>query len=683
MTNIVLDYGADNTGVVDATSIFAAACASPRTVYVPAGTYKITSGFTNYARLIGIGKPTINLAITGSTDTGIWCKSDSAVENFIINKSMSVTPVSGEHGNAIAIGEFKWSPKNDGELYSNITIRNLDIYTTGTTKWNVVDLCGNVADCVVEDILISGKASIPTLLHWTIIANGTTYHPRRIVLRRIRAIAPSTSDGNYGLPYISACHDISIEECYCENYNNGLWIAAGDVGDMHADTESKGRCLTNIYVRNATTKNVKTDALRVGARSGYNMTYGGGPLGSEPYAYSDNKRWFGADHKMSVLVDGFNVIRGAASTTADGGAYIWFANNVTVNNYNHFDADGVTVTNTDAAIDVVASRNVKINGSIKAPCAVKLTSGHNIDLDICADGKDFTASNAAHIAVNVDGQNHTYTNPSSVSIGATSVTIPSVPCDICPGMTFENAAGVVFTYNGSAIAYHATTAPLTNIVVPILPAPAAIAASESVKIHRGVNLASVKAVTKGYHTNIAIDGDTAKTQKNVSYHVHSFGGTNNIGAGTDIIDVSPAAISGGGGGGGSYTEPNYSTWTPAPYGTTNTGAPTGTFEGFYLKRGREVSFWGRILLTSLGGMTGNFELGGLPYAQKNDLAARSGVWIGYRHNFTNDFAIQANTVENQTNLRFWRADQDNVRLTISDMSNTSYIYFSGLYLTDA
>lgn len=122
-------------------------------------------------------------------------------------------------------------------------------------------------------------------------------------------------------------------------------------------------------------------------------------------------------------------------------------------------------------------------------------------------------------------------------------------------------------------------------------------------------------------------------------------------------------------------------WTPVPFGNSTAGSPTGTFSGVYSRHGRLVRVSFQLIFTSLGGMVGQLRLAGLPYVILNSVANRAGIEIAVRTNFTNMFAISGYGLNNSSTIHFFNAELDNTSLLITDLSNTTEIYGSLLYLT--
>jgi hypothetical protein len=121
------------------------------------------------------------------------------------------------------------------------------------------------------------------------------------------------------------------------------------------------------------------------------------------------------------------------------------------------------------------------------------------------------------------------------------------------------------------------------------------------------------------------------------------------------------------------------TFTPVASGTGVAGSPTGTFTGRYSRYGRRVFVTIQLVFTSLDTMTGNLLIDGLPYTILTSAVNRGGISVGFRNNFTNDFALGGYGVENTTTLLIYNAEIDGTRLAIADMSATSNLYFSFNY----
>ncbi len=125
----VLDYGADPTGVADSSSAFNAAIADGNNIYIPQGTYSITSTLTVGAgkRIFGAGKNTvINLANVSLIDTTFAFRLND------VNIALSTSPYPSTH---------------------TATVIKLDGNTGGAYQMNNIDLSGvtiegSLADCV-------------------------------------------------------------------------------------------------------------------------------------------------------------------------------------------------------------------------------------------------------------------------------------------------------------------------------------------------------------------------------------------------------------------------------------------------------------------------------------------------------------------------------------------------------
>lgn len=124
-------------------------------------------------------------------------------------------------------------------------------------------------------------------------------------------------------------------------------------------------------------------------------------------------------------------------------------------------------------------------------------------------------------------------------------------------------------------------------------------------------------------------------------------------------------------------------WTPVPRGSSTAGSPTGTFTGVYTKIGRLVFATCQLVFTSLSTMAGNFIVGGLPFTVAANSNNRAGISVSLRHNWTNDVPIIGYTSENTTDILFYQADTDLDAIVIGDMSATTNLYFSVVYLASS
>lgn len=122
-------------------------------------------------------------------------------------------------------------------------------------------------------------------------------------------------------------------------------------------------------------------------------------------------------------------------------------------------------------------------------------------------------------------------------------------------------------------------------------------------------------------------------------------------------------------------------WTPTLVGSTVAGSPTGTFTGFYSRKGDEVTATGQIALTALGGLEGNVTIEGFPYPVRNNNGNRASLIIGFRNGFTNNFVLGGWMDKNTSIVGLYNMEIDNTTLVHTDMSATSNIIFEITYST--
>lgn len=123
-------------------------------------------------------------------------------------------------------------------------------------------------------------------------------------------------------------------------------------------------------------------------------------------------------------------------------------------------------------------------------------------------------------------------------------------------------------------------------------------------------------------------------------------------------------------------------WTAVPFGSVTAGSPTGSFTGRYDRMGDLVHCTGKLIFTNLGGMDGSFRFDGLPFTIAPIEVNRAVLSIGFRTSFTNMFVIGGIGIENTTTVWLYNMEVDNVTLLVSDMTNTTQIYFEITYRTN-
>jgi hypothetical protein len=162
----VKDFGADATGVADSTSAFLAAATASLSVFIPAGTYKLTSGslsFSTGVAFIGAGQGAVTLNCTSGT-SNLFSWTGSATGGGMSGVTINGSGMTG--GNLISnIGQSRWTVKDCQLLngYNGIyvqdqnmsTLSNLFLnnqigaygikgYGSGTGAFNVLDI-NNIA----------------------------------------------------------------------------------------------------------------------------------------------------------------------------------------------------------------------------------------------------------------------------------------------------------------------------------------------------------------------------------------------------------------------------------------------------------------------------------------------------------------------------------------------------------
>jgi hypothetical protein len=143
-----------------------------------------------------------------------------------------------------------------------------------------------------------------------------------------------------------------------------------------------------------------------------------------------------------------------------------------------------------------------------------------------------------------------------------------------------------------------------------------------------------------------------------------------------VASLNPITLekqSGGGGGSDSVVGP----WTPAPFGLSTAGSPTGAFAGEFIKNDRHVTLYGTLNFTDKGGAAGGVAMSGIPFPL--DMTYQSVGKVGDRTNFTNWFPVHIQFAGNNLVLR---NSEISVPLDFSDIEDTAQLVFTIDYITD-
>lgn len=129
------------------------------------------------------------------------------------------------------------------------------------------------------------------------------------------------------------------------------------------------------------------------------------------------------------------------------------------------------------------------------------------------------------------------------------------------------------------------------------------------------------------------------------------------------------------------------TFTPTLTGSGGSVGQTYSLQnGYYVKIGRKIFVMGYVILTALGTITGNAQIGGMPYTSVTAANFFSGLDINWFSNWTSTFSylgslMQVNSTKATfTSIKVPAASMDTV--VQADMANASEFIFSGSYIGD-
>ena len=186
-------------------------------------------------------------------------------------------------------------------------------------------------------------------------------------------------------------------------------------------------------------------------------------------------------------------------------------------------------------------------------------------------------------------------------------------------------------------------------------------------------------IQHGSATNVAMVLDSAGTVK--AYSTIGVGNTTPSTSGAGITFPATASASSDANTLDDYEE---GTWTPVLTDLTNNATMTSTV-GRYIKIGRSVTLQGQVSTSSLGSVTGDTYISGLPFVAESTAGNYAGVTVGTG----GDLAITAGqsvsmlTDPNTSYLQLflWDSAAGSTRLQASEWSSDGQIRFSITYFT--
>lgn len=127
-------------------------------------------------------------------------------------------------------------------------------------------------------------------------------------------------------------------------------------------------------------------------------------------------------------------------------------------------------------------------------------------------------------------------------------------------------------------------------------------------------------------------------------------------------------------------------WTPVLSDGTN-NATSSVAVGTYVKIGRAIYFKGRLALSSLGSVTGDIRITGLPYNSDSTTNSDSAIYVGYASSLsiTAGQSIAGRVEPGQTYISLQLADAatGTTAMQASEWTANGDVIFSGFYFIRA
>jgi len=486
-------YGADE---VDDTQAWRDMCALQHDVRVPAprSSFKVIDGVPVLARVTG-DNSRVYTKIATQYSRNFDMRDKSKLAGLLIDYEITATQTTdafeaGQHC-CVVLGRFHGTADPIRDVEIDVKINML------TNAPAAVYVIGNVKNPKIS-YDVSGKQinGAAFLAHWgvQIDPDGTTEHSiqRPRGGRIVRGVGKSLVTAGHRGFYFSGVSDWRVDHLEAHNFTACMGVAPGDKPaewDDLAFNSTRQKLLAGLSFGTVILENPAGTACRMWGRT----------------AFINGRRWYSTDldSQASTMIENLQIRRGPATIQGGDEAVmldIDIGANIDIEKLSITNAPGLSSTVTDVlepAVRINGGRNIKIAGRIVGRVGTHVYAGCNIDLAIDAERQSVLAeTSSASAGVKLLGEVPTATVVNAISAGATSITLLASPaCHIVPGMEFEYS-GTRFVFAASLAGDNLTDA---NVVVPIYPAPASIAASGSITVLGGPSHVTLRGSEFGFY----------------------------------------------------------------------------------------------------------------------------------------------------------------------------------------
>lgn len=493
-------YGADE---VDDTIAFRDACAIRQDVYVPKPTvsYKVVDHVKVFARMRGDANPVMSMSIN-TLNSRSWDMQDcSSMKGITLHHSVNVgSPSEGGQHCAIVMGTFHGTqtPVRDVEIDVNVKML--------TPAPAAVYLIGNVQRPIIS-YRVTGRQinGAAFLAHWgSQQSDATTEH----VIRRprdghiIRGVAHSEVIAGHRGFYFSGVSKWRVDYLECRNFTACMGVAPGDkpnAMDAACYNDTVGLLLSDLSFGKVILNDPAGTACRMWGRT----------------ALINGARWYSTDldSNAKTRIEELSILRSAATVQAGDEAImldIDIGANITIDklDINHRPGTPQSVLDVlEPLVRINGGRNVKIAGRAVGRVGTHVYSGHNIDLAIEAENPKVTEVSSASAGVWMTGELVTGQLTAALSAGGTTISLLKSPAThIVPGMEFEYG-GYRYVFASSQAGDNLLD---DNIVMKILPAPAAIASGQLITVLGGANHVKLHGSEYNYYRGMVFSGSDSR-----------------------------------------------------------------------------------------------------------------------------------------------------------------------------
>lgn len=482
----------------DHTPALVEAISEARIVLIPntrtwsfSGTFPIASGCS----IIFVGKPTINMTVDNN-ERGLYfadgTENAHVSGDALVNLTVNTAGTDGSFNGAFTFSTFYYTTDPTGVRRCSIK-GDILVDCQGPANGKPFSIYGYTEDVEIDGLHGSGTTNIAFTCHWS--GNGSsgvlptkTWHPHRIVLRRLRS---DNSGSNLNSLVLSSVGKVTVEDCGSRLVEEGLFVFAGDYGYTYA---------ANIGQNDACEVYICRHRTRAAADYGLSIDMISSGLNGSPI-------WVGSDHNARVVVDGFSVVVPAANTATNG----IVASGLRVFDLRSWNFRDEGSNNTEYALELFGVTEAYIQGKAIARNGVLIRNCGEVNWHAHVEMFD-PNPDIAEYGISASATSETTTTSGAVAAGGESITLASVATVMGPGG--------ILRYNDGSVDHEMDILTSTKSggaqTISITPAPVTIPDGSTVTLIQTIKALNIGAVEiNGFGVGLRLTGSSTAKVRNV------------------------------------------------------------------------------------------------------------------------------------------------------------------------